>query len=30
MKKIAWFCFCLKYRLGFCREGIDFITPGLD
>lgn len=28
MKKIGWLFFCIKYKLGLAREGIDFITLG--
>lgn len=29
-RKIRWILFLIKYKLGFAREGVDFITLDQD
>lgn len=29
-KKLSWTLFVLKYKLGLAKEGVDFITSGLE
>ena len=29
-KKLSWTLFLLKYKLGLAKEGVDFITSGLE
>lgn len=29
-RKIGWWLFVIKYKLGLAREGVDFVTCGED